>query len=344
MILSREEVSRLIPDPVVGAAAGFHANPARRRVDEEGQQLRALEWLLHHGLPHLVHSMHLEHILCQINANRRKLHVGRPFRSSGCQSNSLWRFDAASGRGSHPIKLSKGDDQMTTLKPIAPPKRHLHYDDVEQLVLQLKLGRITREDAEWKGLTPLLEELYSKVARNEITREDAEAQGLPAEFLNSDIFDFDICDCGNHEESKTSDKVHRSFLRKQFFKHNDLFTDGELSHLIRYGTWLQALVEGEILPVTDDQRRFIKVAYGRLEPESDFELVWVKFQRLRALSEQINEEIRNVQMERPRIIAERERAEYLERDEAAKRIARSNRLSDEVERNLVTHADTETRG
>lgn len=233
---------------------------------------------------------------------------------------------------------------MTTQKPIASPKRHLFYDDVERLVLQIKYCRITREEAELQGLTPHLEELYSKVERKEITLEDADAQGLPSELWSSYIWNLDICDCGDHEESKISDKVHKSFLRKQFFKHNGLFTDGELSQLTRYGTWLEALVEGEILPVTNDQRRFIKVAQGRLEPESDFELLWIKFQRLHALSEQINEEIKNVQMERPRVIAERERAEYLERDEAAKRIARSNRLSEEVERNLVIHAETKTRG
>jgi hypothetical protein len=72
-----------LPRPIVGAAAGFHANVAGRQAGKEGQYLCALGLLLHHGLAFLVCSMHLLHVPCQIYANRRKFHIGRPFHSSG---------------------------------------------------------------------------------------------------------------------------------------------------------------------------------------------------------------------------------------------------------------------
>lgn len=91
------------PRPVVGAAAGFQADPAGRELREEGQHLRALQLLPQYRPSRVIRPMHLEHVLCQINPNRRKLHLGRPFRSSGCQSPPLWHIDAVSEGGDHPI-------------------------------------------------------------------------------------------------------------------------------------------------------------------------------------------------------------------------------------------------
>jgi hypothetical protein len=63
--------------PVVGAAAGFHANQAGRQVHEEGSHLFALERLVEHGFAVLIHAVDLEHILGQIDANGCNLHGGR---------------------------------------------------------------------------------------------------------------------------------------------------------------------------------------------------------------------------------------------------------------------------
>src|SRR6185312_9445613 len=63
--------------PVVRTRARCHADRARRQIGEEGQYLRTLKLLLQPRLAARVHAMHLEHVLCQINSNRRNLHSGR---------------------------------------------------------------------------------------------------------------------------------------------------------------------------------------------------------------------------------------------------------------------------
>ena len=65
--------------PVVCAAAGFHANQARRQVHEERRHLVSAKPRLYQYLPMLVDSVDLEHILGQVDANSRKLHDRRPF-------------------------------------------------------------------------------------------------------------------------------------------------------------------------------------------------------------------------------------------------------------------------
>src|SRR5215471_13457370 len=63
--------------PVMRTAAGFHTNQARRQLREERCHLVAFELLLQHSPATLIDAMHLEHILCKVNANRRNLHRGR---------------------------------------------------------------------------------------------------------------------------------------------------------------------------------------------------------------------------------------------------------------------------
>src|SRR5262245_25890114 len=63
--------------PVMRTAAGFHPNQARRQLREERRHLVAFELLLQHRPATLINPMHLEHILCKVNANRRNLHRGR---------------------------------------------------------------------------------------------------------------------------------------------------------------------------------------------------------------------------------------------------------------------------
>ncbi|MCY1563191.1 hypothetical protein D9M68_1006880 [compost metagenome] len=49
--------------PVVGSAASFHANQARRQIGEEGNHLVALELLLQYGLAVSVDAVNLEEVL-----------------------------------------------------------------------------------------------------------------------------------------------------------------------------------------------------------------------------------------------------------------------------------------
>lgn len=61
----------------------------------------------------------------------------------------------------------------------------------------------------------------------------------------------------------------------------EIFSVEERFILSRYGTWLQALAESRIEPVTADQVRFLKVCGDELEPESEFERLWWKLKKRR---------------------------------------------------------------
>lgn len=43
------------------------------------------------------------------------------------------------------------------------------------------------------------------------------------------------------------------------------------------GSWMQALACGEIVPYTEGQRRFVRVALGELAPSNPFEIAWHAF-------------------------------------------------------------------
>ena len=58
----------------------FHADQAQRKIDKERGHLVTFELLLQDGLAAFVDRMDLEHVLCQVDANRRNLHDGRPSR------------------------------------------------------------------------------------------------------------------------------------------------------------------------------------------------------------------------------------------------------------------------
>src|SRR5687768_18534302 len=57
-----------------------------------------------------------------------------------------------------------------------------------------------------------------------------------------------------------------------------LLTDQEHTLLERYGGWLSSLADGSRTPTTDEQRRFVQVAKGDLDPQTPFETAWIKSQ------------------------------------------------------------------
>jgi hypothetical protein len=65
------------------APACFHPDPARNKVAEERQHLIAFELPSDNGIAALVHAVHLDDVLCQIDPDCRSLHSGRPFLVSG---------------------------------------------------------------------------------------------------------------------------------------------------------------------------------------------------------------------------------------------------------------------
>jgi len=65
--------------PVMGTGASLHADQAWRQVREERRHLITPKLLAQHRSAALIDRVYLEHALCQIDANSRNLHGGRPF-------------------------------------------------------------------------------------------------------------------------------------------------------------------------------------------------------------------------------------------------------------------------
>jgi hypothetical protein len=83
--------------PVVGSAAGFHANEARWRGPQQRQQIRSLDLgLEQHHLARLIDAMYGKNILGKINTNCNNGHglpLSNNFRMDQTHFPS-WRFDA----------------------------------------------------------------------------------------------------------------------------------------------------------------------------------------------------------------------------------------------------------
>jgi uncharacterized protein YifE (UPF0438 family) len=73
---------------------------------------------------------------------------------------------------------------------------------------------------------------------------------------------------------------HQRYLSKRNYplliNNVGIFTQAETTFLHRYGFWLEALMRGDIEPITDDQRRLVSVCCGEMEPKSMEELAWWK--------------------------------------------------------------------
>jgi uncharacterized protein YifE (UPF0438 family) len=72
---------------------------------------------------------------------------------------------------------------------------------------------------------------------------------------------------------------HRVYLAKQDYPLRcsaEVFENDELNLLSRYGFWIEALVDGVILPITDYQKRLMDVHSGKVEPINLQELAWRK--------------------------------------------------------------------
>jgi uncharacterized protein YifE (UPF0438 family) len=72
---------------------------------------------------------------------------------------------------------------------------------------------------------------------------------------------------------------HSVYLAKQDYPlecSEEIFENGELNLLSRYGFWIEALVNGVILPITEAQKRLINVHTGKVEPIILQERAWRK--------------------------------------------------------------------
>lgn len=57
----------------------------------------------------------------------------------------------------------------------------------------------------------------------------------------------------------------------------EIFSEEEIDILESYGIQFKLLTSGKRAPVTDAQRRFIKVAQGQYHPETIYEKTWSKY-------------------------------------------------------------------
>jgi uncharacterized protein YifE (UPF0438 family) len=81
---------------------------------------------------------------------------------------------------------------------------------------------------------------------------------------------------------------HASYLaRHDFVIPPGDFTPGEVETLTKYGRWLDALASGSLKPTTPTQEQFVRVARGESEPATDFERVWAKVMKERAVANEI---------------------------------------------------------
>jgi uncharacterized protein YifE (UPF0438 family) len=74
---------------------------------------------------------------------------------------------------------------------------------------------------------------------------------------------------------------HRSYLQMRF----ELDVDGaaisaaEIKLLAKYGNWLKALENGELPPITPEQKRFHDVIAKKVPPSNVIEAAWLNYKR-----------------------------------------------------------------
>ena len=66
--------------PMMGGSAGFHADPARRNLAQEVDDLLAPQLTADDDLARTIYAVHLDHVLGEINADGANLHMDDPLR------------------------------------------------------------------------------------------------------------------------------------------------------------------------------------------------------------------------------------------------------------------------
>ncbi len=56
-----------------------------------------------------------------------------------------------------------------------------------------------------------------------------------------------------------------------------IFDESELALIIRYGHWFEGLQNGDLVPLNEEQKRFVLVANFKEKPISTHEKVWFKY-------------------------------------------------------------------
>jgi uncharacterized protein YifE (UPF0438 family) len=72
-------------------------------------------------------------------------------------------------------------------------------------------------------------------------------------------------------------KEHKTYLAKYDYPLKcslKLFKPEEIKFLRRYGHWIEALANGKIAPITDQEQRLVEVHKGSIEPKNKNEKLW----------------------------------------------------------------------
>ncbi|MCW7551602.1 DUF413 domain-containing protein [Endozoicomonas gorgoniicola] len=60
-----------------------------------------------------------------------------------------------------------------------------------------------------------------------------------------------------------------------------LLTVRERNVLQKYGAWMEALMNGSLQPVTEEQEHFISAASGKIKATTEYELIWKRVLSIR---------------------------------------------------------------
>jgi uncharacterized protein YifE (UPF0438 family) len=93
-------------------------------------------------------------------------------------------------------------------------------------------------------------------------------------------------------ESSMPIAIYPKHIFKEYFVKRFKYSEEDLSarerkSLEKNGTRLQALKEGRLKPQTEDERHFLLVCDGQVEPVKVFERAWIKYHSLRIVEEQL---------------------------------------------------------
>jgi uncharacterized protein YifE (UPF0438 family) len=111
--------------------------------------------------------------------------------------------------------------------------------------------------------------------------------------------------------------LHRKFSRKRGYLHEKSvvgLSDGDRAILDRHGFWLEALSQGRIPPLTQEQKRFCQVSAGKMKAETPYEHAWSKYKKLALARRMKEKKARANAFRKERFEKERARSTRIVRD------------------------------
>lgn len=84
----------------------------------------------------------------------------------------------------------------------------------------------------------------------------------------------------SEDEIKKLKKIHLKYLNTSYnIRCYNIFSEEEFDILKKYGCWMEALAKQNIKPFTEEQEHFVAVANNKMQPQTNFEKIWIKYKR-----------------------------------------------------------------